>query len=205
MSLGVFPAVSLAKARELAADYRSKLGRGENLTEARRRETDTTQPLTFGQAAAEYNARRARGEDPKGPVDEKTLAHDARGFRYSKRLHGMTFAEIKRKDLVDVCNVYANIGKRETAKRMGGWFQRVCATHTTKLSRARDTRCHTARRPAGKVPTSRARKTPAGNHEHQGGRCAYASYLRRPLGRQLPHPRCVSRASVGNTHRGAGG
>jgi integrase len=125
MSLGVYPTVTLARARELAADYRSKLGRGENLTEVRRREIDTTKPLTFGQAAAEYNARRARGEDPKGAVDEKTLAHDARGFRYSKRLHGMTFAEIKRKDLVDVCNVYAAAGKRETAKRMGGWFQRV--------------------------------------------------------------------------------
>lgn len=123
MSLGVYPAVSLTHARLAAAEYRAKLHRGESLTDARRRERTGAdlQAKTFGEAAQEYNERRARD----GNVDSKTLAHDARGFRHSKKLHRLTFADIDRPALLEVCNVIADSGRRETAKRMSGWLQRV--------------------------------------------------------------------------------
>jgi len=127
LSLGVYPDKTLAQARTLAADYRRKLGRGEILTEVRRKERtgEGLRQKTFGEAATEYNARRAAGTDTKGPVDVKTLAHDARGLRYSRRLHPRTFEEISRPDLVAVCTVIADNGRYETAKRMGGWLSRV--------------------------------------------------------------------------------
>lgn len=127
LSLGAFPAVSLAQARAKAAEYRKALADGAQLTKMRRRERthEDLQTVTFGAVALEYNQRRQSGNDPRGPKDEKTIARDRRNLRYSKRLHRMTFAEIERADILEVCEALAASGRRDTAKRLGGWFSDV--------------------------------------------------------------------------------
>jgi integrase len=123
LSLGVFPAVSLEQARSAAADYRSKLGRGEALTDVRRKErSDTDLALkTFGEAAAEYNTRRAEA----GDAAPKTLERCRLMFRHSGRLHRRTFAEISRPDILAVCQALESAGNRDSAKRLGIWITAV--------------------------------------------------------------------------------
>ena len=123
LSLGVYPDVTLAKARTLAADYRAKLGRGETLTEVRRKERSDTdlQVKTFGQAAAEYNARR----EAAGDAAPKTLERCRLMFRHSGKLHRRTFKEINRPDIIEVCRALETAGQRDSAKRLGIWITAV--------------------------------------------------------------------------------
>jgi integrase len=123
LSLGVFPAVSLDDARNAAADYRSKLKRGEALTDVRRKERSDTdlQARTFGEAAAEYNARR----EAAGDAAAKTLERCRLMFRHSGRLHRRTFAEIARPDILAVCQALESAGNRDSAKRLGVWITAV--------------------------------------------------------------------------------
>lgn len=123
LSLGVYPAVSLEDARKAAADYRSKLGRGETLTDVRRKERSDTdlQAKTFGEAAAEYNARRQQA----GDAAEKTLERCRLMFRHSGKLHRRTFAEISRPDILAVCKTLEDAGNRDSAKRLGIWITAV--------------------------------------------------------------------------------
>lgn len=123
LSLGVFPAVSLEEARAAAAAYRSKLGRGEALTDVRRKErTDADlQAKTFGEAAAEYNKRR----EEAGDAAAKTLERCRLMFRHSGKLHRRTFAEITRPDILAVCQTLEAAGNRDSAKRLGIWITAV--------------------------------------------------------------------------------
>lgn len=123
LSLGTFPGVSLAQARSAAAEYRSKLSRGESLITARRKERSDAdlQTITFGQAGAEYNARREAG----GDAAPKTLERCRLMFRHAGRLHRSTFAEISRKDILDVCRALETAGQRDSAKRLGIWITAV--------------------------------------------------------------------------------
>ena len=71
MSLGVYPAVSLAKAREIAADYGQKLGaaRASPKHGAARLSTHQSRSRSARQRQSTTHGARV-GEDPKGAVIE---------------------------------------------------------------------------------------------------------------------------------------
>jgi integrase len=121
MSLGVYPSVTLAQARQKAADAKAMLARGEDPQAVRQRERDqrwleTTK--TFGVAAAEYNATQAHRAG-------KTVQRCERMFRHSAKLHNRAFAELDRPTLLQCCRAIEQAGKHETAHRLGIYLAAV--------------------------------------------------------------------------------
>jgi integrase len=120
LSLGVYPHVSLESARAFAAECREQLERGENPSDARRKARDEAwqqAAKTFGVVAAEYNASR-EGAAPK------TVERCRRMYRHSKKLHGRTFAQIERPDILALCETRGRV-TRETAHRLGIYIGQV--------------------------------------------------------------------------------
>jgi integrase len=121
MSLGPYPAVSPEAAREQATAIRAQLSKGENPAEARRRSKDaqwTAQANTFGVVAAGFIKSQAHAA-------EKTRERHARMFRHSSRLHGRTLESLTRPDILALLRTFEQIGKRETAHRLGIFFSQV--------------------------------------------------------------------------------
>jgi integrase len=121
MSLGVYPTVSLEKARTLAKDARAKLERGESPADARRKERDDAwlqAAKTFGVVAAEYNASQLH-------TSAKTQERHRRLYGHARKLHSRTFAQIERPDILTVCRTLEGVGKRETAHRLGIYVSQV--------------------------------------------------------------------------------
>lgn len=121
MSLGVYPGVSLALARNKADDVRKLLATGQDPRAARQKERDRRwleSAKTFGVAAAEYNAK----QDHRAA---KTVERCHRMFGHSARLHNRTFAELDRPMLLQACRVLEAAGKHETAHRLGIYFSQV--------------------------------------------------------------------------------
>lgn len=126
MSLGVYPDVGLTEARGKAQAQRELLQRGEDPISARQAEkaTHNLRTATFGVVARKYNegmaARVASGEQSK-----KTLERCERMYRHAAKLHGRTFEQIKRTDMLGLCEALARSGRRESAHRLGIWFRAV--------------------------------------------------------------------------------
>src|SRR5258706_1428324 len=121
LSLGVYPAVSLAQARAKAAECRVKLERGENPSAARhaaRAQEATAAEKTFGIVALEYN-------DTRTSAAPKTQQRCDLMFRHSKKLHGRRFDQIEFLELLSRCELGAGNGNRETADRLGVYFSQV--------------------------------------------------------------------------------
>src|SRR6185437_6220118 len=121
MSLGVYPAVSLAQARTAAAAARLVIDCGGDPQAARQRERDQRwleTAKTFGVVAAEYNTKQAHRA-------VKTVERCERLFRHSSRLHGKPFTAIDRPMLLQCCRALEHAGKHETAHRLGIYFAQV--------------------------------------------------------------------------------
>lgn len=126
MSLGSYPVVSLAEARRKAQAQRELLARGEDPIASRSeaKAADIRLMTTFGSVARGYNdgmaARVATGEQSK-----KTLERCERMYRHAAKLHGKSFEQIKRADMLALCETLARSGRRESAHRLGIWFRAV--------------------------------------------------------------------------------
>jgi integrase len=121
MSLGPYPAVTPEAAREKAAAIRAQLSKGENPAAARRQAKDaqwTAQANTFGVVAANYNRSQAH-------KSEKTRERNTRMLKHSTRLHGRTLESLTRADILQLLRTFENVGKRETAHRLGIYFGQV--------------------------------------------------------------------------------
>ncbi len=174
LSLGVFPAVSLAQARVAATEYRAKLGRGQSLVDVRREErTDgDLKQKTFGEAAAEYNARR----EAAGDAAPKTIERCRLMFRHSGKLHRRTFAEISRKDILEICQALENQGSRDSAKRLGIWITAVFRFAYDNAYFAGVDPTHQGGTIGKSLLPVREVNRP-GLDRAQGSRCAHAGYL----------------------------
>ncbi len=129
LSLGVYPAVSLDDARAKAVDYRKRLAQGENLVEVKRADQAEADLAlaTFGQAALEYNKRRADGKTKENDLSAKTLDRDRRNFEtYSAKLHKRPISAITRRELLDVCEATAN-DTPDSGNRLAKWITNVFA------------------------------------------------------------------------------
>ena len=120
LSLGVYPQVGLERARALATECRAKLAAGENPSEARRKARDDAwleNAKTFGVVAAEYNQSR------EGAA-AATRARCKRMYVHSRKLHGRTFAQIERPDILALCEARGRV-TRETAHRLAMYIGQV--------------------------------------------------------------------------------
>jgi integrase len=121
MSLGAYPGVTIAQARDKATEVRAQLSKGLDPAVARRQAKDaqwTAAANTFGVVAASYNRSQAH-------KSEKTRERCARMFKHSTRLHGRTLEAITRPDILQLCRTFENVSKRETAHRLGIYFGQV--------------------------------------------------------------------------------
>src|SRR6185437_4785523 len=121
MSLGVYPAVSLAQARTAAAAARLVIDCGGDPQAVRQRERDQRwleTAKTFGVVAAEYNSTQGHRAD-------KTLERCKRLYRHSKKIHNRPLTELDRPALLQCCRVLEQAGKHETAHRLGIYFAQV--------------------------------------------------------------------------------
>lgn len=126
MSLGVYPDVTLAEARRKAQAQRELIAGGNDPMVSRQTEraAELQLAVTFGFVARRYNegmaARVASGEQ-----SHKTLERCERMFRHSAKLHGKTFEQIKRAELLTLCETLARTGRRDSAHRLGIWLRAV--------------------------------------------------------------------------------
>lgn len=121
MSLGVYPVVPLALAREKAASAREMLAKGQDPQAARQKEKDqrwleTTK--TFGVVAAEYNAK----QDHRAA---KTIERHQRMLKHSAKILNKPLTELDRPMLLQACRALEQAGKHETAHRLGIYFSAV--------------------------------------------------------------------------------
>lgn len=126
MSLGVYPEVSVGEARKKAQAQRDLLRNGSDPQATRQTAlaTERNHAVTFGVVARKYNegmaARVAIGQQSR-----KTLERCARMYRHSGKLHSKTFEQIKRADMLSLCETLARSGRRESAHRLGIWLRAV--------------------------------------------------------------------------------
>lgn len=121
MSLGSYPAVSLAQARAKAGEVQALLARGEDPQAVRQRERNQRwleTAKTFGVVAREYNTKQAHRA-------VKTIERCERMLRHSAKLHNRPFTELDRPMLLQCCRVLEQAGKHETAHRLGIYFMQV--------------------------------------------------------------------------------
>jgi integrase len=126
LSLGVFPSVGLVEARRLAQEQRDLLARGTDPVASRSAEKVTNLLLaaTFGSVARRYNDGVA-ARVAAGVQSVKTLERCERMYRFSAKLHGRSFDQIRRADMLELCETVAKSGRRESAHRLGIWLRAV--------------------------------------------------------------------------------
>ena len=115
-SLGAYPDVSIAVARELADEVRRQVKAGRNPAAEKRQVKSTEQAkasLTFGQVGTEWLAH----DDTLAP---RTKSKHAWLFQKLAKLHRMPIAEVQRSDVRTALQaIQAVDNRRETAHRAG--------------------------------------------------------------------------------------
>ncbi len=115
-SLGAYPEVSIAVARDLAEAVREQAKLGKNPAASKRVERQVEQDkaaLTFGQVGVEWLAH----DDTLAP---KTKSKHAWLFEKLRKLHPIPIAEVKRADVrTALQSIQAMDNRRETAHRAG--------------------------------------------------------------------------------------
>jgi integrase len=115
-SLGAYPGVSIAAARDLAEDVRKQARAGKNLPRLKRDAEETKREkaaLTFGAVGAEWLAH----DDTRA---RRTQSKHAWLFEQLKRLHSMPLGEVKPSDVRAVLKtIETKSDRRETAHRAG--------------------------------------------------------------------------------------
>lgn len=126
MSLGVYPDVGLREARRRAGEQRERLAKGVDPVVSRLEEkaAGVRLAVTFGAVARAYN-EGMRARVSTGDQSRKTLERAERMYRHSAKLHGKTFEQITRAELLALCETLARTGRRESAHRLGIWLRAV--------------------------------------------------------------------------------
>lgn len=115
LSLGPYPDVGLALARDRAAAARELLKAGKNPAVQKRAERDAATVAaanTFGRAGGEYLRLKLDEKSERTRKKHEWLFHHLRKF------HGRPLDAITRPEIVQLCRVLEQQGKRETAHRV---------------------------------------------------------------------------------------
>lgn len=112
-TIGTYPAISLLEARERAGELRRRVAGGENPIHTKRRERDEASTKTVEFLAECYLREHAYRKKRSAPADDRNL-----------RLHVLPhwgkrrFDEIRRRDVVELCEAMVTAGKPIQANRV---------------------------------------------------------------------------------------
>jgi integrase len=121
-TIGPYPEIALATARERAIDLRRGVASGINPIEAKRRERELSQSRTFGALAERYLNEHARRFKRSAAADERNL-----------RLHVLPkwakgrFDEITRADVIELCEGMVAAGTQTNANRVQALISKIFA------------------------------------------------------------------------------
>ena len=121
-TIGPYPEIALATARERAIDLRRGVASGINPVEAKRRERELSQSRTFGALAERYLNEHARRFKRSAAADEGNL-----------RLHILPkcakrrFDEITRADGIELCEGMVAAGTQTNANRVQALISKILA------------------------------------------------------------------------------
>lgn len=137
ISLGTFPAVSLALARQKRDDAQKILAHGQDPSEHRKLErlkAETAARNTFGAIAAEYIDRlRANNRAQTTMEKNEWLLNDL-----AKALHRRPIKEISAAEILSLLQKVEKSGRRETARRLRGVIGAVFRYAITTLRAEND-------------------------------------------------------------------
>lgn len=122
MGLGTYPAVSLSRARELAADYRSLIADGIDPKTHRDNEREQLSSKTFGEAGHEYIEKNKRSWRSEIHIHQWRKTVDD----YCALIKRRPIREITKHDVVKVLEPLW-LSKHETARRVLGRVNRIMA------------------------------------------------------------------------------
>jgi integrase len=119
-TIGAYPEISLEQARERGHTLRREIAGGINPVDKRRRDRDEAPRRTFQSLADRYVQEHARRHKRTAAADERAL-----------RLHVLPlwrmrpFAEIDRKDVIDLCEGIVEAGKPTQANRVQALISKI--------------------------------------------------------------------------------
>ena len=121
-TIGRYPEIALATARERAIDLRRGVASGINPVEAKRRERELSQSRTFGSLAERYLNEHARRFKRSAAADERNLRLHILP-KWAKR----RFDEITRADVIELCEGMVAAGTQTNANRVQALISKIFA------------------------------------------------------------------------------
>jgi integrase len=121
-TIGPYPEIALATARERAFNLRRGVANGINPVEAKRRERELSHSRTFGSLAERYLNEHARRFKKSAAADERNLRLHILP-KWAKR----RFDEVTRADVIELCEAMVNAGTQTNANRVQALISKVFA------------------------------------------------------------------------------
>ena len=121
-TIGPYPEITLATARERAIDLRRGVASGINPVVAKRRERELSQSRTFGALAERYLNEHARRFKKSAAADERNLRLHIVP-KWAKR----RFDEIARADVIELCEGMVAAGTQTNANRVQALISKIFA------------------------------------------------------------------------------
>lgn len=121
-TIGPYPEIALASARERAFDLRRGVANGINPVEAKRRERELSQSRNFGALAERYLNEHARRFKKSAAADERNLRLHILP-KWAKR----RFDEITRADVIELCEGMVVAGTQTNANRVQALISKIFA------------------------------------------------------------------------------
>lgn len=112
-TLGTYPDLSLAEAREKAIDMRRAVAKGTNPVEEKRREREQAMTRTFGALADRYLKEHARRFKKTAEADERALT-----VHILPKWRARPYHSIGRRDVIELCEGIVATGKPIQANRV---------------------------------------------------------------------------------------
>jgi integrase len=112
-TLGAYPALSLAEARDKAIDMRRCVAKGTNPVEEKRREREQAVTRTFGALAERYLKEHARRFKKTAEADERALT-----VHILPKWQERPYHSIGRRDVIELCEGIVAAGKPIQANRV---------------------------------------------------------------------------------------
>jgi integrase len=112
-TIGPYPEITLADARERAGEMRRMVAAGVNPVEQKRRQREEAQTKTFASLAERYLAEHARRFKRSAPADERNLRLHVLPHWAERR-----YDDIQRRDIIELCERMVVAGTPTNANRV---------------------------------------------------------------------------------------
>jgi integrase len=119
-TLGTYPDLSLADAREKAIDMRRSVAKGKNPVEEKRREQKQAITRTFGALAVRYIKEHARRFKKTAEADERAI-----NVHILPKWRARPYHSIGRRDVIELCEIIIASGKPIQANRVQALVSKI--------------------------------------------------------------------------------